>query len=587
MNARRPMAAAVLAAIAVAALVAVALWSRGQGAARGPSVAVLPFASDAGPETRYFSDGFHDTIISQLARIHGLKVISRASVLGYREGPRDLARIGRDLGVAHLVEGEVRRMGERLRVSARLVAAGTGRQLWSGEYDRGIADIFSIHSDVARQIATAIDARITLEEEARLMQAPTRDLQAYELYLRALEVETRSPPNKAALLEAIGWTGEALARDPQFALAHALACRLHLAIYWVVGEYDKARLPVAERHAQRAVELAPQFAESHLAMALYWYWGHRDYDKALASLDDARTLEPNSSSVYFLAGSIYRRLGRWNFALTQAAWAAQLDPRNARNLQVYVDILSATREFEEAEKVHAALAAAAPRSPLAHLMRMQNLARWTGAAGPDAGDKRFEPKEDPYCLSQSVQYDLHMLRREFAQAAAAILSCPGDGIGALHNVPTPKEQLAAIAYHFAGEQPLAAENARKARAQLEKRLDARPDLVLTRMGLAYVLAIEGDRARALAEAGRAVADMPMADDAIVGAEVRDLAAALHAYLGEHERALAELADTLDMAFGSYAQLVNVNPFWDPLREDPRFKALVAEHMPSVPWRYRF
>lgn len=577
----------VLGAVLVAAAVAGAgVWWRGHEGDRGASVAVLPFTRDAGgPGTRHFADGFHDTIISQLSRIQGLRVIARASVLEYRETPRDFERIGAELGVAHLLEGDVRRSGERLRVTTRLVVASSGREVWAGEYDRDLADIFSIQSDMARQIAAAMHAPITLEEDALLARAPTRDLAAYELYLQALDVEAQTPPNKAAIVQALAWLEQALARDPEFALAHALACRLHMAIYWVVGEYDTARLTVAYAHAQRAVELAPQFAESRLAMALYWYWGHRDYSKALANLATARDLEPNSASVSFLAGSIYRRLGRWNLAISEAAWAAQLDPRNARNLQVYVDVLSANREFEKAEEVHAALAAVAPRSPLAWLMRLENMARWTGGAGRLDEQRRFEPKEDPYCLSQFARFELHMLKRQFSEAAAAILSCPGDSIGALHNVPAPKEQFAAIAYAFAGDGGRATGHARAASQRLAERLGARPDLALTRMGLAYMLAIEGRKAEALAEAGRAIADMPMSQDAIVGAEVRDLAAALYAHLGEHERALDELARTLEMAYGSYAQLVRLNPFWDSLRQDPRFRKLVEDHLPDVPfWR---
>ncbi|MGH8482388.1 MAG: SDR family oxidoreductase, partial [Nevskiaceae bacterium] len=441
-----------IAAVVLAALAALAIWRFGERAAEAPSVAVLPFTNpDPQREGTYFTDGFHDAIISQLARIQGLKVISRTSVLAYRGPERDFARIAQELGVEHLVEGSVQRAGERLRVSARLVAAASGKALWSAEYDRAPADVFSVQADMARQIAEAIDARLTLEEEARLEQAPTRDLAAYELYLRALEIENRTPPDKAALTQALAWVGEALQRDPDFALAHALGSRLHMIIYWVVGEYDKARLPAAHDHARRAVELAPQLAESHLAMALYWYWGHREYERALASLGDAQALEPNSSAVSFLTGSIYRRLARWDVSISAARKAAQLDPRHARNLQVYSDVLIGTRDFAEAERVLAALGSVAPRSPLAFLMRLQNQMRRTGDAGALAPDfTRFQGQDDPYCLARLAQYELLMLERRFKEAAAAILACPGSSIGALHNVPAPKEQYAAIAEGFAG-----------------------------------------------------------------------------------------------------------------------------------------
>jgi len=578
---RNPYAVAAVLVVVVAAAAAVGIWRFNQPSDETPSVAVLPFADlSPGKSTGYFANGFHDTVIRQLARIQGLKVISRTSVMGYRDGARDFKQISEDLGVAHLVEGSVQRAGQRLRVTARLVAGASGRQVWSAEYDRDLAEIFSVQADMARQIAGTIDARLTVEEEARLDQAPTADLAAYELYLRALEVDGLTPPDKATITQALSWLEEAVAADPRFALAHSLISRMHMAIYWVVGEYDKARLPVALEHAKRAIELAPNLAESHLAMALYWYWGHREYEKALASLNDAQALEPNSSAVSFVAGTIYRRLGRWDVAIATSRRAAQLDPRSARHLQSYVDVLSATRHFSEAEQVHATLAAVAPRSPLAFLMRLENLERWTGGAGQLVPDfRRFQPKEDPYCLVRFAEFELLMLKRHFREAAAAILSCPGDSIGALHNVPAPKEQYAAIAYLFAGDSARARANSQTARAALEKRLKDRPDLPLSRMALATMLAIGGDKGGALAETDRALADMPMSEDAIVGAELRDLAAALHAYLGQHDRALAELADTLGMAFGSYAKLVTLNPFWDSLQGDPRFEKLIAEHLP--------
>lgn len=559
---------------------AAAAWRYWPRSTEAPSVAVLPFTSSQA-DGSYFTDGFHDAVISQLARIQGLKVISRTSVLGYRGPERDLARIAQELGVDHLVEADLHRAGDHLHLSARLVTGASGRELWSMEYDRPPAEIFSVQSDMVRQIVRAIDARLTLEEEARLRQAPTRDLEAYDLYLRALEVENRTPPDKAALAQALGWLGEALERDREFALAHAAASRLHMAIYWVVGEYDKARLPIALEHARRAIELAPNLAEPHLAMALYWYWGHREYEKALGSLGDALALEPNSSSVAFLAGSIYRRLGRWDVSISSARKAAQLDPRNARNLQVYADVLIGTRNFREADKTLAGLMDIAPKSPLAFYMRTINQLRWTGDVGTPAPDfRRYEPKDDPYCVSRLAEHDVLMARRQYAAAAAAIMACPGDAIGALHNVPGHRQQYAALAELFAGNPANARAHAAAARDSLQKRLAERPDLPLTRVALAYMLAIGGDKDAALAEADRALADAPMSKDAIVGAELRDQVAALHAYLGQRDRALAELTESLGIAYGSYAQLVQRNPMWDSLRDDPRFKQLLEANLPK-------
>lgn len=551
------------------------------GTKKDESVAVLPFRNlgENPASSDYFASGVHESILTHLRRIRGLKVISRASVMGYRDGQRNIKSIASELGVAHIVEGTIQRTGDRVKLTAQLIDSASDTPIWNAEYDRDLADIFAVQADLAQQIASAINARLTVEERALLEKAPTSNLAAYELYLRALEIDFQQASQRPALLAAIAQLEEAVTKDTQFALAHALLSKLHMRIYWVVGEYDKTRLPVALRHAQEALRLAPEFAEPHLSMALYWYWGHRDYPAALNYLKNAHVREKYNAQAHYLGGVIQRRMGHSSAVVANLKMASQSDPRSPNILQVYASTLSDARRFEEAEQVFVKSFALSPRSAIGWVTRLRNQKRWSGAAGRlEERLADFRPEEDPYCLIPMAKFELYFSRRQFAKAASTILACHKEEIGMFTTVPAPKEQFSAMAYTFGNELQRAKEHGQVARKKLEKRLQEQPDLPLTRMALAYMFAITGDRTNALAEADRALGDMPLSKDALVAAELLDNAAALHAYLGEDERALDELARALTLPNGSYAHLVQLNPFWDSLRTNPRFQKLMAEHL---------
>jgi len=539
------------------------------------AIAVLPFESVSwNPAGAYLTDGLHDTLIGHLARIHDVRVISRTSVMAYRGSSAGLAQIARELGVAHVVQGVVQLAGRQVKVKAIVTEAATGTHVWSETYERDLADVFEIQADLTRQIAKAIGARLTPKELAQLERAPTRDLEAYELYLRALEVDRQPTPQKPALAAAVAQLERAITRDPQFAEAHALLSRLQMTIYWVAGDYDKALLPAAQQHADAALRLAPDLAQAQMAMALYWYWGHRDYPKALESLEAAYAREPNNAFAHYLSGTIRMRFGQWPQALASLRIARELDPRNERILQTSSVALSEARRFAEAEEVLGRLLAVAPRSAFAIALRVRNRLRWQGDAAavelrlaepgaPDAPD-------DPYCLLPLAGFELALARGQYGDAAEAMAACDKPVVGMLHSVPAPKTQFTAIARFFAGDLRRARADSQAARQYLEARLEQRPDLPLARMAVAYMLAIEGRRAEALAQAERALADMPASVDAVVAAELLDNAAALHAQLGEHERALDELGRALQLPNGAFAPVVRRNPFWKALWSDPRF-----------------
>ena len=299
----------------------------------GKSIAVLPFENlSKDEENAFFAGGVQDEILSNLSKIADLKVISRTSVMKYKSGPeRNLRDIAKFLGVAHVVEGSVQRAGNRVRVSAQLVDARSDNHLWAEHYDRDLADVFAIQSEIARAIAEQLQAKLSPREKDVLRTKPTQDTEAYDFYIRAKEMMRGTPPQSIGFVEiygkAIGLLEKAVARDSNFALAYCLLAEANLSLYWEIE-----RVPGSRERGEIAVEaarrLAPQAGETYLAEALFFYWGNRDYERALHSLQEAARLLPNNVDVLRYSAWIERRLGRWEECIRHQEKAAELDPRN-------------------------------------------------------------------------------------------------------------------------------------------------------------------------------------------------------------------------------------------------------------------
>jgi adenylate cyclase len=281
-----------------------------------PAIAVLPFENlSAEPDSAFFTDGLHDTVIGHLSRVSGLRVISRTSVMGYRGKQKNLKHIGHELGADHILEGSVQRSGDQLRVVAQLIDTDTDTHVWSNEYNRELKDVFAVQADIAQNVAAAVHAKLTPQEQAGIQAVPTRDPGAYDLYLRAAQVERRTGVEPEEIHEAIGWLDQAVKLDPQFAQAHALLAHLHDNLFWGGADPSDARREQVGRHADEALRIDPGLAEAHIAKALFHYHGSRSYEAALAELEIARRLAPGNASVHFWLAPIYRRQGRWEDAL--------------------------------------------------------------------------------------------------------------------------------------------------------------------------------------------------------------------------------------------------------------------------------
>ena len=297
------------------------------------SIAVLPFENLSNEkENAYFADGVQDEILTGLSRVAELKVISRTSVMRYKTGPkRNLRELATDLGVAHVLEGTVQRAGGRVRVNAQLIDARTDSQLWAERYDRDVADVFAIESELAGKIVAQLQAKISPSEKAAIEQKPTADLAAHDLYIRAKTLITTavfSTPQAESLSEAVRLLNEAIERDPAFALAYYQLAHTHDLLYFSGIDHTPARLAMADAAIQSLTRLLPNSGEAHLALAKHLYWGYLDYDRARNQLSLAQKSLPNEPWAFVLTGYIDRRQGRWDESIKNLERAVELDPQN-------------------------------------------------------------------------------------------------------------------------------------------------------------------------------------------------------------------------------------------------------------------
>ena len=551
------------------------------------SIAVLPFEnlSDA-KENTYFADGVQDEILTDLAKIADLKIISRTSVMHYKSGvARNLREIAQQLGVAHVVEGAVQRSGNRVRVNAQLIDARSNRQLWGETYDRGLADVFAIQSQIAKAIADQLQAKLSPSEKAAIERPPTGDITAFDLYTRGknlLLTTTFSSSAGAHLLKAIDLLNQAVARDPAFVEAYCQLAWTHDLLYLFGLDHTPARLALADAAVQAAFRLRPDAGEVHLARAQNLYRGYLDYNGALAELEVARHSLPNDSRIFELTGYIQRRQGRWEEAVRNLERAADLDPRNVDILQQIALSYADLRRYAD-EKL--ALDRALAIEPNDAEMKETR-------ASAD-----FDWKADTRPLHQTID----SIR---ATNPAAIPSIAGDWLncalaerdavaaknallGSGENPPLHDEAVHFNRPFITGliarmmkndDEAHAAFTA--ARAEQEKTVQAQPDYGPPLCVLGLIDAALGRKEEALREGRRAVELLPVQKDAINGPLMYAYFAMIAAWTGDKDLACEQLAIAIRYPSSlSYGRL-KLLPFWDPLRGDPCFEKIVASLAPK-------
>jgi TolB-like protein/Flp pilus assembly protein TadD len=545
-------------------------------------IAVLPFENlSADPDNAFFTDGVQDEILNNLAKIAELKVISRTSVMQYKNGvKRNLRQIANELGVAHVVEGSVQRAKNRVRVSAQLIDAKDDAHLWADSYDRPLDDVFAIQSEIAKAIAGQLQAKLSAAEKTAIEKPPTTNLIAYDRYLRAKKVravQTGRVP--ADMREEIRLLEQAVAYDPTFLLAYYRLAEAHAYVYHLGVDRTPARVALAKAARDAALRIGPDRGEAHLASAWVAFHCDLDYQTALNEVAIARHTLPNDASVIALPAYIHRRQGDWENCASDLERAAKLDPRNVWLLQDVAQTYQFQRRFSEAAAAWDRTLAVAPGDPSTRVWRA--LVDMDSRADTQPMHEVVQRiiAEDPSAVDSIAEFLLFLAlcRRDSAEMGQALASLPPEGI-VRRDLLMPRsfcEGLAARARNDVAEAETAFTTAR---AEMEKIVREKPDYAQALCVLGMSNAALGRKEDAIREGRRAVELLPVTKDMMAGGVVLVNLAIIYAWTGEKELALEHLAKAIlfpSSNFLSYGQL-KLHPFWDPLRGDPRFEKLVEE-----------
>jgi TolB-like protein len=552
------------------------------------SVAVLPFDT-LGPGRRetYFADGVQDEILSNLARISQLKVISRTSVMTYRPGDnRNLRSVAEALAVANVVEGTVRRDGNRVRITIRLVDARRDETLWSEVYDRSLTDIFAIQSDVAQTIASKLTATLSPGEKKSIEQKPTENLEAYDLYLRANELISNSIANtsksKDDLLEAVVFLEKAVRSDPNFALAYCASAAANHLLYWWFDQTPE-RLALVDAAVTEALRLQPDLPEAHLAMAQYLYRAYRNYDGARVQLAIAKRGLPNSVEVTALEAAIDSRQGNMEKAIAGLRAAVARDPKNLFSLQALAETLGwGTRQFDAAASFYDRLIELRP-DELGYKFNKALTRFWkTGDLSAVSSAIAALPKSaegDPDALDVAVW--LSLVDRDWSKAEQ-LIERMGNREGGYFSYtlrPTPSECYSILMARLRNDQP----EANQVFAEIRKRLNLRvleaPQDALLLSNLAVLDGLLNRKEAAISEAKRAANLLPISKDANWGPGILANLAVVYAWTGDLDLAFETLGSLTKIPYGIFYGDLKRDPRWEPLRQDPRYEKLLAELAP--------
>ena len=556
------------------------------------SIAVLPFDNFSDDkDNAFFADGIQDDILTSLAKIHELKVISRTSVMPYRgAGKNNLRQIAQALGVVNVLEGSVRRGENRVVVSVQLIDARNDHHLWANRYDRPLADSLGLQGELAAEIAAELRATLSPEEKARVETKPTENPDAYVLYLKARGYESNPDRLFEDYSVAERLYGEAIQHDPAFALAHArLSATIARIYHWFDSTDDrKGRM---KTEAEKALQLRPDLGEGHLALGLYYYWAETNYDKAIEEFAVAAKALPNDADIGYFAAAIRRRQGRWNENLELLKKTQTIDPGNANVAEELAYTYSYLHDWPEAARRQERWVALAPDSVNAKVLRAY-LDFWS--QGSTAALKEMLAQIptgiDPSGLVTRARWDVAMIQRDYATADQALTSCPLD-LFQSGGQPTPKSFYRGCVALARGDQAAARTNFEATLAVFEAAVQQAPANALRHANLGLVYSFMGRREEAIREGHRAVELLPDSKDAVYGPWMTGYLAMIYARVGEANSALPLLEHLL----ASPGQVDYTNCCitqndlrhrweWDPLRNNPRFQKLLAEPAPKTVYK---
>jgi TolB-like protein/Flp pilus assembly protein TadD len=543
------------------------------------SIAVLPFQNLSDEkDNAYFADGIQDDILTNLSKIGDLKVISRMSVMSYRgDGARNAREIGKALGVGTLLEGSVRRIGNRVRVNVQLVDANSDEHIWAEDYDRELTDVFAIQTDLAQKIAAALQAKLSPNEKALLDRRPTKNSDAYLLYVQAHDYANQPDRPHDNSLKAEELFERAIKLDPKFALAFAGLSEVQS---WIYHSYEPtpARREKARLNANESLRLQPDLPEGHLALGYSYYYGDRDYERALTEFEIAKRDLPNEADAYSAIAAIQRRQGKWAESTANFEKSASLDPKNANVLFNLAINYMAQRDFEAADKILDRGIAADPQSFGSRGMKAGLAIIWRGDVGFAEDQLSLFPRGlDPDGYVTSARVWVLTLKRTFADALQVAQQFRGETLKYPDFGLCPKAFLEGRLYLHQGDEMKAQAAFERARTVAEQLVRDAPDEPGRHASLGVVLAGLGQKEDAINEGKKAVELLPESEDAVDGPKATAALAEIHAWVGEHDEAFRLLDHLLAVPNGLTVPLLKLDPVWDPLRKDPRFQALIDKY----------
>jgi serine/threonine-protein kinase len=584
---------AIAAAVLFIAAAALSIWfySRQTPAVSLPeekSIAVLPFENFS-PEqdNAFFADGIQDDILTSLAKIKELRVISRSSVMAFREAAaQNLRQIGRKLGVVNILEGSVRKEGDRVVVNVQLIDTRNNRQIWANRYDRTLADSLGLQGELASEIADTLRARLSADEQERVTAKPTQNADAYVFYLRANQISRNPDTLFEDYKTAEQLYSQAIALDPNFALAHAQLASVYAGIfhYYEPTENWKSK---ARAEAETALRVQPNLAEAHFALGQCVYWMDQDYERALEQFEIASHLSPSNGDTRRLIAAIKRRQGKWEEALQSYERVASIDPQNPNTLRELINTCTAMRRWPEAARWAERMRAMAPASLVAKVQNGYIDFWWKGDTKLLKSLVDQVPSGvDPDGAVTAARWELAMLQRDYSAAKDVLHAASTEEISYTTSGLIPKSFLEGCTCLAQGDHINAQAKFEQARPAFVSAVKEAPANAERHAILGWLYAFMGRKEDAIREGRRAVELKPRSKDALDGALMESYLALIYARVGENEFAIPLIQRLLNTpgAVDSADYSITVNDLkyrweWDVLRDDPRFKQLIANTKP--------
>jgi len=545
------------------------------------SIAVLPFENFSDEkENAYFADGIQDDILTNLSKIGDLKVISRTSVMPYRGKTSNVREIGKALGVSTILEGSVRRAGNRVRINVQLIDANNDEHIWASDYDRDLTDVFAIQTDLAEKISDALKAKLSPMEKASMEKKPTQNNDAYLAYVRAHDLWTTSYEDMDKLKEAEALYQRAIDLDPKFALAFARFAHLES---WFVHSVDSAstRRDKARELAKRALALQPDLPEAHLAQGFVYYYVDNNFDAAEREFEIARAGLPNDAEVYLSLGAIQRRQGKWAESNASLEKAVSLNPNDVWTMQNLAISYEMQRDFDNANKVLDRALAVDPASfgilEIKAKVAMEEKGDLSVADSIIAKADSVKLGPDLQAKIATGKANLYLLRRQYAAALTEAEKIPDSSLASYPSSVCGKYITIGAAKRGLGDEAGAREAFLKAKQQAEAFEKQNPDVANVVSLVAEIHAWLGEKDAAIAGINRALELLPESKDAFGGPEITQNAAEIYTILGDTDKAVTILDGLFQRPAAITVPLLKLNPIWDPLRKDPRFQALIEKY----------